>query len=137
MSLKVTEEELTELQTKLSCGHTFTITLPVRPKRNKYGAVKKEIDGYTFDSTGEARRYQELRLLEKAGKIQNLQVHVPHPLYVLDIIVAVLIIDFVYEEGKVKVPEDFKGILTPVFKLKRRMFQAYYGTKIRITKRRR
>ena len=137
MSLRVTREDYETLCAKIRKGHSDTSQSEKKPKRNKYGAVKKEIDGYTFDSTGEARRYLELRLLEQAGEIRNLQVHVPHPLYVLDIIVAVLIVDFVYDEGKLKIAEDFKGILTPVFKLKRRMFQAYYGTKIRITKRHR
>ena len=42
----------------------------------KYGNKKVEIDGHVFDSRKEARRYQELRLLEKAGAIQNLQTQV-------------------------------------------------------------
>ena len=43
--------------------------------KNKYGA-KKITDpetGYVFDSKKEYRRWQELRLMEKAGQIQNLQ----------------------------------------------------------------
>ena len=35
----------------------------------KYGNRKVEIDGVTFDSIAEARRYQELKLLETAGEI--------------------------------------------------------------------
>ena len=35
--------------------------------RSKYKAVKTTIDGITFDSKKEAKRYTELRLLEKAG----------------------------------------------------------------------
>ena len=42
-------------------------------RTNKYGNKKVEIDGYTFDSQAEARRYQELKLLEKAGEITKLQ----------------------------------------------------------------
>jgi len=41
-------------------------------RANKYGNKKVEIDGYKFDSQAEARRYQELKLLEKAGKIKHL-----------------------------------------------------------------
>ena len=42
----------------------------------KYGNKKVEIDGQVFDSRKEARRYQELRLLEKAGAIQDLHTQV-------------------------------------------------------------
>ena len=42
-------------------------------RTNKYGNKKVEIDGYTFDSQAEARRYQELKLLEKAGEINHLK----------------------------------------------------------------
>ena len=40
---------------------------------SKYGAVKMIIDGITFDSRKEARRYTELKLLERTGKITDLQ----------------------------------------------------------------
>ena len=39
----------------------------------KYGNQKIQIDGILFDSKKEANRYCELKLLEKAGKITELQ----------------------------------------------------------------
>lgn len=39
---------------------------------NKYHARKWELDGKTFDSRKEARRYQELRYLLRAGVISRL-----------------------------------------------------------------
>ena len=42
-------------------------------KKSKYHSRKITRDGITFDSIREFRRFQELRLLEKAGAIQNLQ----------------------------------------------------------------
>jgi hypothetical protein len=42
---------------------------------NKYNARKVSMDGYTFDSQSEARRYQELKLLEKSGDIKLLEIH--------------------------------------------------------------
>lgn len=42
---------------------------------NKFHAIKVRRDGYTFDSKAEDRRYCELRLLERAGEISDLQVH--------------------------------------------------------------
>lgn len=40
---------------------------------NKYGNKKVVVDGHPFDSKREARRYKELKLLERAGKIKDLE----------------------------------------------------------------
>ena len=42
-------------------------------RANKYYAEKVTIDGETFDSRKEARRWQELQLLLRAGKIYDLR----------------------------------------------------------------
>lgn len=41
-------------------------------KRSKYGARKTVASGKTFDSKKESERYGELRILEKAGRIVDL-----------------------------------------------------------------
>lgn len=41
--------------------------------KNKMHNKKVTVDGITFDSKKEARRYCELKLLERAGQIQNLE----------------------------------------------------------------
>lgn len=46
------------------------------PKRNKFGAKKKEVDGHLFDSTKEAKRYMALKLLEQSGQITDLRIQV-------------------------------------------------------------
>lgn len=43
-----------------------------RKKQNKYKACKVIVDDIVFDSGREAKRYNELKLLEKAGEIENL-----------------------------------------------------------------
>lgn len=48
-----------------------------RYRANKYGNKKIELDGITFDSIAEARRYSELKLLEKAGEIKELELQKP------------------------------------------------------------
>lgn len=45
-------------------------------KMSKYGAKKVTIDGQTFDSKKEGRRFQELKMLEKAGEITDLRTQV-------------------------------------------------------------
>lgn len=42
-------------------------------KRNKYGNKWAEVDGIRFQSTKEAQRYQELKLMERAGAIRDLE----------------------------------------------------------------
>lgn len=44
-------------------------------RRAKYGNRRVSLDGYEFDSRAESRRYEELRLLQKAGEIGHLVVH--------------------------------------------------------------
>ena len=44
-----------------------------RINTNKYHARKWELDGLTFDSHKEARRWQELRFLSRAGIIKDVR----------------------------------------------------------------
>ena|SRR3990167_2111836 len=42
-------------------------------KKNKYRNREKVVDGIVFQSIAESRRYQELKLLQKAGEIAGLK----------------------------------------------------------------
>ncbi|SMB95469.1 Protein of unknown function [Desulfonispora thiosulfatigenes DSM 11270] len=44
-----------------------------KKSKSKYGSRKKEIDGITFDSVKEARKYSELKLLKRAGEIKDFE----------------------------------------------------------------
>lgn len=52
--------------------------------RHKYRAVATWVDGIKFPSKAEARRYQQLRLLEKAGEIGHLEIQPVFPIEVLN-----------------------------------------------------
>jgi hypothetical protein len=109
---------------------------------NKYGARKTHIDGYTFDSVKESRRFQELRLLEWAGEIGGLEVHpryeiLPahkHPVTGKPVRAIYYEADFRYwilGAGKPKpVVEDVKGVQTAVFRLKRKLVEYKYRIEI-------
>lgn len=102
----------------------------IRP-RSKFGAVKTEIDGITFASKAEAKRYGELKLLQRAGLIRDLEVQPKFPLIINGVTVATYIADFAYFEGDARVVEDVKGVRTPVYILKRKLVEALYpGMKI-------
>ena len=49
---------------------------------SKYRNIKVHMDGHSFDSKKEARRYGELKLLQSAGEISNLELQ---PKYLLTI----------------------------------------------------
>lgn len=99
----------------------------------KYHNTKVEIDGHKFDSKAEARRYQELRLLEKAGTISGLELQ---PVFQLQptfkhqhrgtVLLIKYIADFKYYEGKRCVVEDVKGFKTKEYELKKKMFLYHY-----------
>lgn len=101
--------------------------------RNKYHAEKTEIDGIKFASRKEARRYQELKLLQRAGVIKDLKLQVPFVLFEKNEYGRVIkyVADFTYYEGDQYVVEDVKGILTPLYKLKKRIVAEHFGIKIK------
>jgi len=104
--------------------------------RSKYGAVRTEVDGIKFASKAEARRYGELKLLEKAGEIRGLECQPEFPLMVLDIhgkpvSVGRYIADFRYRAGKngLLTVEDVKckATRTAVYRLKKRIVEAQHN----------
>lgn len=129
-------------------------------KRNahKFNAVKTVIDGHTFASKAEAKRYGELLMLQKAGEIRGLVLQPRFPLYVQTnvvkddpILVGTYVADFAYEERVVRgvkpaVPlrrkqaelsvewedkiEEVKGFKTPLYRWKKKHVEAQYGVQI-------
>jgi hypothetical protein len=102
---------------------------------SKYHAVKTVVNGLIFDSKAEARRYEELYKLEQTGVIKSLRVH---PRYRLQdsfecdgVKYAAIdyVADFEYVErtGERITVEDVKGVETPVFKVKQKLFLRRYG----------
>lgn len=103
-------------------------------RRNKYNAKKIKIDGHTFDSKREAQRYCELKLFAKAGEIRNL---VLQPRFLLQEEFfdkheikhkkIEYVADFLYIDKNDKaIVEDVKGVLTDVYKIKKKLFLKIY-----------
>lgn len=101
--------------------------------RSKYGAVKTTVDGYTFASRAEARRYEELMLLGLAGELDNLELQPVFPLVVNGVSVGRYVADFAYREKATGafVVEDVKGMRTPVYQLKKKLVAACHGIDVR------
>lgn len=99
---------------------------------SKYNNKKVIVEDYVFDSIQESRRYKELKLLERAGEIQNLELQ-PH--FLLQdsfrkngktFRKIEYIADFKYIENGKTIVEDVKGIQTEVFKIKHKIFEKIY-----------
>lgn len=108
-------------------------------RRNKFGAIRVQADGITFDSKAEHARYQYLKLLEKCKKIDCLSVHKRYPLYAgfQSKQIGSYELDFVYldvEKGR-WMYEDVKGVMTPLSKWKIRHFELQEGLKVTIVNR--
>jgi len=100
-------------------------------RAHKYNAVRTSVDGISFQSKKEARRYGELKLLEKAGEISGLQLQARWPLMCGITCLKtpsgrdmVYISDFNYRENGRLVIEDVKGMRTDLYKLKRAIMEA-------------
>lgn len=126
---------------------------------SKYNNQKTVVDGITFDSKKEAARWQELLLLQKAGKITDLQRQVKFVLIPTQRINGYVIerecyykADFVYKmpvdtvkcepmsSGRMyRVPykewktivEDTKGFRTPDYVIKRKLMLYVHGIEIK------
>ena len=97
---------------------------------NKYRAKKVTLDGFTFDSKLEARRYGELRFLEKAGKIADLTVHPTFQIFLNGVPICKVELDFRYDELGQVVYEDTKGFYNRESRLKHKLVEAQYGIKV-------
>jgi hypothetical protein len=93
-------------------------------RRRKYNNIITTFDGHKFDSKKEAKRYFELKLLQSAGKLHNLELQPKIPLMCNGVKIGTYIGDFRYlnEKGETII-EDVKSpaTKTPVYNLKKRM----------------
>jgi len=117
---------------------------PRVPLRNKYGAHRVELDGIWFDSQREAARYGELKLMEAASLIDEIEVHPAYALMVPDLTldgeprvyysIGTYYPDFRYRNlrtGEIVV-EDVKSppTKTPIYRLKKKWVEQQYGITI-------
>lgn len=103
-------------------------------KKSKYGNEKTVVDNIQFDSKKEAKRYCELKILLKAGKIGLLEMQKVFELTVNDVVVARYKADFSYfdEESKYIV-EDVKSEATKklsTYRLKKKLMKQIYNIEI-------
>lgn len=104
-------------------------------KANKYHNKKVIVNGIKFDSKKESKRYQQLKILEKANLISELELqkifelqpkytnangeHIRAITYKADF--------YYYDNQKQKyIIEDTKGVKTEVYKIKKKLLEYKY-----------
>ena len=110
-----------------------------RKKGDKYNNTKTTLDGINFDSEKESMRYAELKILEKAGAITDLE---RQKKFILQPSFyyqgkkqrpIIYICDFYYKQNGKEIIEDVKSEATKnnaVYKLKKKMM-LYKGYEIK------
>ncbi len=110
-----------------------------QPKIQKYSAQRITVDGITFDSKREAKRWAELKLLERAGDILELRRQVVVPLEGRNGPILTrkgrhmrITVDFGYVDAAtgLTIYEDAKGMPTRDYEV-RRAVAAAQGVEVR------
>lgn len=92
----------------------------------KYNAKKTWADNVLFDSKLEAGIYEQLKMLQQAGELSDLELQREFVINVNQKQVCIYIADFVFKVRDKTIIADAKGVLTDVFKLKWKLMQAVY-----------
>jgi len=114
----------------------MTVFLKTKPKF--YSAVTY-VDGIRFSSKAEAKEYGILKLRQRIGEINSLEIQPTFELHAFTsegpILVGRYVADFMHREGKKTVVTEVKGFETALWKWKKRHFLAEYPElKLRIVK---
>ncbi len=108
----------------------------VSEKGNKYGAKRtwSEACQRTFDSRAEARRGEELHLLQLAGQISGLEYQPKWWLCVDAGHRASYTADFKYVENGMTTVEDVKGMMTEAARVRMAWLWQLYGIDVKVVK---
>lgn len=105
---------------------------------SKYRSRKVTVDGMTFDSYREAKRYRDLSLLLRAGEISDLRAQVKYTLIPAQKKpsggterAVTYTADFVYRDktGK-EIVEDAKGVRTQQYIIRRKLMLYTHGIEV-------
>jgi hypothetical protein len=105
----------------------------ISKSKSKYGNEKVQVNDIEFDSKKEAKRYKELKILLKCGKIGQLARQVEYELNVGGSHSLVYKADFVYIEAGTgeTIVEDVKGVRTREYKNKKKLMKQVHNIEIR------
>jgi len=101
--------------------------------KSKYRNQPVTVDGIRFASEAEAKRYTDLKLLQRAGEISGLDLQVKFPIRHNGVLICTYVADFIYfdkKKGGRRIVEDKKGFQTREYKLKAKLMKAFYNIEV-------
>jgi hypothetical protein len=118
---------------RLSVKEAKALGIEIPPRPLKYHNQPSRLDGIGFDSEMEMRRYCYLIQVEMAGQLSDMEIHPKYRLYADSPGKGAVYIgnyegDFAYSDERGRVLEDVKGVLLPLYLLKRNLMLANYPT---------
>lgn len=97
-------------------------------KPSKYRAKRCVVDGITFASKREARGYCDLLT---DPDVTDIELQVRFDLHAVNgQKITSYVADYVYRRNGARIVADAKGVLTPLYRLKRKWMKAEYGIEI-------
>lgn len=105
--------------------------VPKKAKRSKYGvsvASERTYKGKVYDSKLECQYRMHIDLLVKSERVVSISEQVPFLIVVNDKPICKYLLDFevVYFDGTIQYV-DCKGVLTAIYKLKKKLVEAQFG----------
>lgn len=131
--MRITLAQLQATGLPLEIGPPVQLPVEHEPAKakSKYRAQPQVTEDGRFDSKKELRRWEKLKQMAAAGQIHGLTRDNKQKTFILHGVNGAIICryvgDFVYTENGQKVCEDAKGMKTPVYKLKRKLFLDEHG----------
>ncbi|QZP07791.1 DUF1064 domain-containing protein [Caenibius sp. WL] len=97
----------------------------------KYSAKRTACaHGHVHDSKIEAARCDTLHTLQQTGNISRLEMQPEFPIVIDGRHICTYRADFAYFSSTCRIVEDVKGVLTPVYRLKKKLVEALHGVVI-------
>lgn len=107
-----------------------------KAKKNKYGAKRTTLDGITFASKAESAYYAKLKQRETAGEVANVELQKRYAMTIGGFLICTYVSDFDFYDitEKRQRTVDTKGVITDVFRIKRKLMKAIHGIDVEIVK---
>lgn len=105
---------------------------PPEKRKNKYNNKQIKVNGILYHSKNEYARECILRTQQKAGIIKDLKRQIEFSLDVDGVHICNYVADWSYTvtKGNIPVVEDFKGVITDVFRIKSNLMKACHGIEV-------
>ena len=97
--------------------------------------VERTMDGIVFASKKELKRYAELKLLQRAGEVQDLELQPEFRVSINDQHYCTYTADFAYTQKGERIVEELKSTGTAkdaAYRLRKKAAELFYGIKIKV-----